>query len=91
MPVHDQNAPVIGRKAQHELRGKCIVRAEHGTHQAPFAAPRELDTFVDGGVRNDGAHRPERFDGMNRAGARRIALWPFLAPLAARPLARLEG
>jgi aminoglycoside phosphotransferase (APT) family kinase protein len=24
-------------------------------------------------------------------GARRIALWPFLAPLAAKPLARLEG
>jgi aminoglycoside phosphotransferase (APT) family kinase protein len=77
--------------AVRDAESEALARAL-GTREALAADPSEAQRALEARVREAPPGEDERWlRFFAETGARRIALWPFLAPLAARPLARLEG
>jgi aminoglycoside phosphotransferase (APT) family kinase protein len=77
----DRYGPHV-REAEREALARALGRAP-----GPGEAPRALEARVRETPPAEEEHWIRFFA---ETGARRIALWPFLAPLAAKPLARLE-
>jgi hypothetical protein len=68
-----------------EAEGEALARALGRTPGDPAGAAFELQARV--GAEPDARWIPF----FAESGARRIALWPFLAGVAAKPLAKLEA
>jgi aminoglycoside phosphotransferase (APT) family kinase protein len=78
----DRHGPAV-REAEREALARALGRAVE-----PGEAPRALEARV---RETPPAEQEQWIRFFAETGARRIALWPFLAPLAAKPLARLEA
>jgi aminoglycoside phosphotransferase (APT) family kinase protein len=85
--LHLQAAERFGTAVRETERG-ALTQALGRSFGAPGEAQRALAERVREAPPDEDA-RWIRF--FAETGARRIALWPFLAPLAAKPLARLES
>jgi aminoglycoside phosphotransferase (APT) family kinase protein len=78
----DRYGPVV-REAEREALARALGRAVE-----PGEAPRALEARV---RETPPAEEEQWIRFFAETGARRIAFWPFLAPLAAKPFARLEA
>jgi aminoglycoside phosphotransferase (APT) family kinase protein len=82
LEASDRLAPAV-REAEREAAAELLGRTP---------APGKLDEAVDAALQTDSEGNDARWIRFFLdAGARRIALWPFLIPLASKPLLRLTG
>jgi hypothetical protein len=82
LEASDRLAPTV-RRTEQEAAAELLGREP---------APGQVDAAVDAALRSE----PDANDAgwirfFAEAGARRIALWPYLIPLATKPLLRLTG